>query len=75
MRFYNADFHLIFDGGEISEFRVPRVYIWLNCAFLLWILGVRSYLKMILMTMAPFSQSMSPWRGMAAQFRSRMIFP
>ena len=34
MRFYHSDFHLIFDGGEISDFRVPRVYIWLNCAFL-----------------------------------------
>ena len=39
MRFYNADFHLIFDSGEISDFRVPGMYIWLNCAFLLWILG------------------------------------
>ena len=40
MRFYNSDFHLIFDGGEISVFRVPRMYIWLSCAFLNWILGV-----------------------------------
>ena len=39
MRFYNADFHLIFDSGEISDFRVPGMYIWLNCAFLYWILG------------------------------------
>ena len=34
MRFYNSDFHLIFDSDEISDFRVPRLYIWLNCAFL-----------------------------------------
>ena len=40
MRFYNSDFHLIFDGGEVSVFRVPRMYIWLSCAFLKWILGV-----------------------------------
>jgi hypothetical protein len=39
MRFYNSYFHLIFDSDEISDFRVPRVYIWLNCAFLYWILG------------------------------------
>ena len=25
MWFYNSDFHLIFDGGEISDFRVPRM--------------------------------------------------
>ena len=40
MRFHNSDFHLIFDGGEINVFRVPRMYIWLSCAFLKWILGV-----------------------------------
>ena len=27
MQFYNADFHLIVDSGEITNFRVPRMYI------------------------------------------------